>query len=163
MRPGSLARVALGASSPEVPFRTRTVTASRAALIPLAFSGGTSLVSPGNVRGIMAATTSSFLRDTLGFLILRSLLWGPRHGYDVMRWIGERSDGVLEIDEGALYPALHRLEGRGLLESSWGRSESKRRAKFYRLTEAGREELARSTEAWKRHARAVGDLLEAEA
>ena len=100
-----------------------------------------------------------FLRDTLGFLVLRSLSWGPRHGYDVMRWLGDRSDGVLSVDEGALYPALHRLEARRLVESTWGVSESNRRAKFYRLTEAGRNELASAEEAWRRHTDAVGQIL----
>lgn len=103
----------------------------------------------------------SFLRDTLGFLVLRSLSWGPRHGYDVMRWLEERSDGLLTVDEGALYPALHRLEARDLVESTWGVSESNRRAKFYRLTDAGRRELADASSAWRRHTDAVGRILEA--
>lgn len=103
----------------------------------------------------------SFLRDTLGFLVLRSLSWGPRHGYDVMRWLEESSGGLLSVDEGALYPALHRLEARELVESTWGLSESNRRAKFYRLTEAGRDELANATGAWQRHTQAVGRILEA--
>ena len=103
----------------------------------------------------------SFLRDTLGFLILRSLTWGPRHGYDVMRWLEERSDGLLTVDEGALYPALHRLESRELVESTWGVSESNRRAKFYRLTELGRRELADASTAWRRHTDAVVRILAA--
>lgn len=101
----------------------------------------------------------SFLRDTLGFLVLRSLSWGPRHGYDVMRWLEERSDGLLTVDEGALYPALHRLEARDLVESTWGVSESNRRAKFYRLTDAGRRELAEASSAWRRHSDAVVRIL----
>lgn len=101
----------------------------------------------------------SFLRDTLGFLVLRSLSWGPRHGYDVMRWLERRSDGLLTVDEGALYPALHRLEARELVESTWGVSESNRRAKFYRLTDGGRHELAEASSAWRRHSDAVVRIL----
>jgi PadR family transcriptional regulator, regulatory protein PadR len=105
----------------------------------------------------------TLLQGTLDLLVLKALIFGPRHGYDVARWIGETTDGELAIEEGALYTALHRLEKRGWLKSEWGVSENNRRAKFYDLTRAGRTHLAARAETWRRYAEAVFKVLAAEA
>ena len=100
------------------------------------------------------------LRDTLDMLILKTLSHGEMHGYDIAEYIHERSDQVLGVEEGALYPALHRLEVRGLLAAEWGTSENNRRAKYYRLTVAGRKQLAEETAHWKRMSSAIARILE---
>lgn len=97
---------------------------------------------------------------TLELLVLKALAWGPRHGYGIMGWIQESSGG-LDLEEGALYPALHRMEERGWLASEWGRSESNRRAKFYRLTARGRRQLGAKTSEWNRHVEAIARVLAA--
>src|SRR5579884_972292 len=99
------------------------------------------------------------LQGTLDLLILKTLGRADMHGYAIAERIQETSDQVLQVEEGALYPALHRLELRGLLASEWGVSENNRRAKYYRLTAAGRRQLARETEYWKRVAGAIGKVL----
>jgi PadR family transcriptional regulator, regulatory protein PadR len=101
------------------------------------------------------------LQGTLDVLILKTLSWGPRHGYAVARWIHDVSDDVLRVDEGALYPALHRLERRGLIESEWGLSENNRRAKYYQLTPQGRQQLRAKATSWARYAGAVTRVLAA--
>ncbi|HEX9940623.1 MAG TPA: PadR family transcriptional regulator [Thermoanaerobaculia bacterium] len=101
------------------------------------------------------------LQGTLDVLILKALSWGPLHGYAVVRWIAQRTDDALRIEEGALYPALHRMEERGWIEAEWGVSENNRRAKFYRLTAAGRRQLHAEAESWRRYAEAVGKVLQA--
>jgi PadR family transcriptional regulator, regulatory protein PadR len=101
------------------------------------------------------------VQGTLDILILRSLLWGPRHGYAVVRWILSSSGDELQVEEGTLYPALHRLEERGVVVAHWGLSENRRRAKFYELTPAGRAELVERTASWERYARAVARVLAA--
>jgi PadR family transcriptional regulator PadR len=100
------------------------------------------------------------LRDTLDMLVLKALDRGPLHGYAIAELIEQRSDEVLRVEEGALYPALHRLELRGLLAAAWGLSENNRRAKFYRLTPAGRRQLADEAAHWKRLAAAVTRLMD---
>jgi transcriptional regulator len=95
------------------------------------------------------------LRGTLDVLVLKALTWGPRHGYAVARWIEDATTGTLQIEEGALYHALHRLEKRGALTSEWGVSETNRRAKYYTLTAAGRRTLTAQTDSWTRYAEAV--------
>lgn len=100
------------------------------------------------------------LRDTLDLLILKTLSRGEMHGYDIAEYIEERSEEVLRVEEGALYPALHRLEIRGLLTAEWGVSDNNRRAKFYRLTGAGRKQLAEETARWNRMATAIERILE---
>jgi len=100
------------------------------------------------------------VQGTLDVLILKTLSWGPRHGYSVARWLHDTSDDVLRVEEGALYPALHRLEVRGLLESEWGLSESKRRAKYYKLTLAGRRQLEKETARWKFLSAAIARVME---
>jgi PadR family transcriptional regulator PadR len=100
-----------------------------------------------------------FLRGTLDVLILKSLVWGPLHGYAVTGLIRRQSDDALLIEEGTLYPALWRLENKGLLEAEWGLSENHRRAKFYRLTPEGRRQLRREVKIWEAYASAVAKVL----
>jgi PadR family transcriptional regulator len=100
------------------------------------------------------------LQGTLDMLILKTLIRGPMHGYGVAEFIQQTSEDVLRVEEGALYPALHRLEIRGLLAAEWGVSENNRRAKFYRLTAAGRKQLAAEAERWSRMAAAIGRIME---
>jgi transcriptional regulator len=101
------------------------------------------------------------LRGSLDVLILKALSFGPAHGYAVSRWIREVTDEALQIEEGALYPALHRLERRRSVESDWGLSENNRKARYYRLTTRGRRELASETSSWLRFAQAVEKVLSA--
>lgn len=100
------------------------------------------------------------LRDTLDMLILKTLARRAMHGYAIAEFIEQTSQEVLRVDEGALYPALHRLEVRGLLGSKWGASENNRRAKYYQLTQSGRKQLAEETEHWGRMATAIARILE---
>jgi PadR family transcriptional regulator PadR len=104
--------------------------------------------------------TGDLLRDTLDMLVLKTLSRGEMHGYDIAEYIEETSDEVLRVEEGALYPALHRLEVRGLLSAEWGTSDNNRRAKYYRLTAAGRKQLAEETAHWKRMSSAIARILE---
>ena len=99
------------------------------------------------------------LRGTLDVLVLKAVTWGPRHGYAVARWIEDATGGALQVEEGALYHALHRLERRGWLASAWGVSGSNRRARYYTLTPAGRRQLVAQTATWTRYAQAVGAAL----
>jgi PadR family transcriptional regulator, regulatory protein PadR len=101
------------------------------------------------------------LRGTLDLLILKGASWGPSHGYAIARWIEQATSDVLRIEEGSLYPALHRLEVRGWIESEWGTSENNRRAKYYTLTTKGRAQLRVEAATWTRFANAVFAALEA--
>ena len=101
------------------------------------------------------------LQGTLDRLILKTLSGGPMHGYDIAERIAQRSDEVLRVEEGALYPALHRLEIRGLLAAEWGVSANNRRAKFYKLTAEGKKHLARESASFVRLSGAVLRILEA--
>lgn len=103
---------------------------------------------------------SDVYTGTLELLILRALREGPLHGYGVGRWIRERSDDVLRIEEGALYPALHRMQKRGQLSARWGETELGRQAKFYRLTAKGRRALTKEEDRWRAHATAVAAVLD---
>jgi transcriptional regulator len=100
------------------------------------------------------------LQGTLNMLILKTLSHGPQHGYAIAEFIQHTSRDALRVEEGALYPALHRLEVRGLLASEWGVSDNNRRAKFYRLTAAGRRQLAREAGYWARIAAGVARIME---
>ncbi len=100
------------------------------------------------------------LRDTLDMLILKALQRRPLHGYAIAEFIEQTSEEVLRVEEGALYPALHRLELRGWLTSEWGTSENQRRAKYYRLTAAGRKQLTEETARWNRMATAIARVME---
>jgi PadR family transcriptional regulator, regulatory protein PadR len=99
------------------------------------------------------------LQGTLDLLILRTLLLGPAHGHAIAKEIGFRSDNVLQVEQGSLYPALHRLIKQGWISFENGTSENNRRAKFYRLTRKGRRQLERETSKWDRLARAIGRIL----
>ena len=101
------------------------------------------------------------LQGTLDLLVLKALSWGPAHGYSVARWIQQLTDDVLQVGEGSLYPALHRLEERRWVESEWRRSENNRKAKFYRLTAAGRAQLKAESLTWSRFAAAIAKVLQA--
>ncbi|MGH9740725.1 MAG: PadR family transcriptional regulator [Candidatus Acidiferrum sp.] len=100
------------------------------------------------------------LQGTLDLLILKALARCTMHGYGVAEWIHQNSDDILRVEEGALYPALHRLELRGLLSAEWGTSDNNRRAKFYSLTVAGRKHLAHEMEFWRRMSGAVARILQ---
>jgi transcriptional regulator len=108
-----------------------------------------------------ARESGELLPGTLEMLILKTLSRSAMHGYDIMEFIQQTTDDVLQVEEGALYPALHRLEVKGLLLSEWGLSDNNRRAKYYRLSAAGRKQLAAETERWERVAGAVARLLAA--
>ena len=95
------------------------------------------------------------LQGTLDMLILRTLMMGPAHGHTIAQVIEHTSENALEVEQGSLYPALHRLEDRGWLQSEWGVSENNRRAKFYRLTAKGRKELSAAAGRWSRMTRAI--------
>src|SRR6476660_9491900 len=101
------------------------------------------------------------LRGTLDLLILKAVSWGPTHGYGVARWIEQATDDVLQIEEGSLYPALHRLETRGWIDATWGTSDNNRRAKSYTVLAEGRAPLRVEAATWTRFAHAVFAALEA--
>jgi len=105
-------------------------------------------------------SSGDLLQGTLDLLILKALAKGSLHGYGVAEWIHDSSQDVLGVEEGALYPALHRLELRGLLASEWGTSDNNRRAKYYALTPTGRKQLAQETEYWRRMSGAVARILQ---
>ena len=102
---------------------------------------------------------SEMLQGTLDMLILRTLLLSPAHGYTIAHSIEQGSEDVLQIEQGSLYPALHRLENRGWIASFWGTSENNRKAKYYRLTPKGRKQLAVETSRWEEVVRAIGRIL----
>src|SRR5438445_9666464 len=102
----------------------------------------------------------AFMPGTLDMLVLKAVSRGPMHGYSIAQFIQQASHEVLRVEEGALYPALHRLEVRGWLKSEWGASENNRRAKFYRLTALGRRELDNEAEYWQRVAAAVTRVMQ---
>ena len=108
--------------------------------------------------GLLMAGSDLFT-GTLELLILKALTWGPRHGYAIGRWIRQTTADVLVVQEGALYPALHRLERKGLLSEAWGESETGRQAKYYTLTPRGRAHLRAERRRWETFAGAVGRAL----
>ena len=101
------------------------------------------------------------VRGTLDLLILKALSWGPMHGLAVLRWIEQTTRDQLQIEEGALYPSLHRMEDKGWLEADWGYTERNRKAKFYRLTAKGRKHLADEITRWSRYTGVVGLVVNA--
>ena len=103
--------------------------------------------------------SNELLHGTLDTLVLKTLAWGPRHGYAIARWIATVSDDALQIEEGSLYPALYRLERKAWIDAEWGLSETKRRVKLYRLTDLGRERLTIATAQWSRFTQAVDKVL----
>jgi transcriptional regulator len=107
----------------------------------------------------MPKTNPDVLQGTLDLLVLKTLVHGPMHGYGIAVHIQQVSDEVLRVEEGSLYPALHRIEQTGWINSEWGVSDNNRRAKYYRLTAAGRKQLAKEEENWDRLTRAVAKVL----
>jgi transcriptional regulator len=106
------------------------------------------------------ASDLDLLQGTLDLLILKTLTWGPRHGYAVAQWIRDTTDEKLQIEEGALYTALHRMEKRGWLDAEWGLSDNNRKAKYYQLTQLGRKQLRTKTAVWTEYASAVFKVLQ---
>lgn len=102
------------------------------------------------------------LQGTLDMLILKALSWGPNHGFGVARWIEERTKDALTVEEGSLYPALHRMTRRGWLTAQWGVSENNRRARYYRLSGLGRSQLLQETKAWRHFSDVVGLVMSAD-
>lgn len=102
---------------------------------------------------------SELLQGTLDVLVLKALAWGPRHGHAIARLIRSGSDGAFEVLDGSLYAALHRLEERECVESEWGLSDRGKRAKFYKLTTRGRQQLRAESASWQRYADAVTAML----
>ena len=109
----------------------------------------------------MPTSSLDLLQGTLDLLVLKTLSWGPAHGYAIARWVEQLTSDGLRIGEGSLYPALHRLEERGSIESEWQVSERGRRARVYTITKAGEHELRTSTEAWSQFVQAMGKVLRA--
>ena len=108
----------------------------------------------------MADTDLELLQGTLDLLVLKALIFGPRHGYAVAQWVRETTDDDLRIEEGALYTALHRMETRGWIEAEWGLSANNRKAKYYQLTPIGRRQLRAQAAQWTRYAQAVAKVLQ---
>ena len=109
----------------------------------------------------MADSDLDLIRGTFDLLILKTLAWGPMHGLGVLRWIETVTEQRLTIEEGALYPALHRLEQRGWVTAEWGYSASNRKAKYYRLTARGRRQLTAELSRWARYTEAVAMVIAA--
>ena len=103
---------------------------------------------------------TDLLQGTLDLLVLKTLQTGPAHGWDIAQRIRQVSKDVLQVNQGSLYPALHRLEAQGSISAEWGASDNNRRAKFYKLSAAGRRQLAAEAETWERFAQAVGLILQ---
>jgi PadR family transcriptional regulator, regulatory protein PadR len=101
------------------------------------------------------AKDSGLLQGTVELLVLKTLSWGPMHGYGIASWIESVTDDVLRVEEGSLYPALYRMTRKGWIQGSWGTSDHNRRAKYYRLTPEGRRQLREQTSGWQRLAHAV--------
>ena len=99
------------------------------------------------------------LQGTLDMLILKTLVWGPQHGHGIGQAIAQQSDDLLKVETGSLYPALHRIEKRGWLKSEWGVSEANQRAKYYRLTAAGKAQLSREEDRWSQLVNVMGRIM----
>jgi transcriptional regulator len=106
-----------------------------------------------------AKSRNALPQGSLDMLILRTLLAGPQHGYAIARHLHKASDALIQVEEGSLYPALHRLEHRGLIKAEWGPSEANRKAKYYSLTRSGKKALDVQTSAWQEMQRAIGSIM----
>jgi PadR family transcriptional regulator, regulatory protein PadR len=115
----------------------------------------------GMMTGMLDRTNIDLLQGTLGVLILKALSWAPMHGYGIARWVEQITDDELLIEEGSLYPALHRLQARGLVTSEWGISDTNRRVKTYTITEQGRQQLRAEMSRWERFSMAISRALQA--
>lgn len=107
----------------------------------------------------MATPRGSLLQGTLDLLVLKTLSWGPRHGYAIARWIEQTTDDALRIEEGSLYPALYRMERRGWIDAAWGTSDVGQRIKIYSLTTAGRAQLRAESAQWSHFTTAVAKVM----
>jgi PadR family transcriptional regulator PadR len=103
----------------------------------------------------------SLMKGTLDVLVLKTLSWGAMHGFEITSWLEDRSGGALDVEDSALYQALHRLEERGFVSAEWGMTENNRRARYYTLTRAGRAHLREETSRWLRYTATVSDILAA--
>lgn len=109
----------------------------------------------------MTSTELELVRGTFDLILLKTLSWGPMHGLGVVRWIEATTGSRLQVEEGALYPALHRLEQKRWLEAEWGVTDKNRKAKYYRLTDLGRKQLATELSRWSRYTEAMDMILDA--
>jgi transcriptional regulator len=109
----------------------------------------------------MAGSSVDLLHGSLGVLVLKTLSWGPMHGFGIARWIQRVTDDALQLEEGSLYPALYRMENRGWIKAEWGVTENNRRAKYYRLTPAGRRQLAEEAESFLRYSSIMTRVIRA--
>jgi len=109
----------------------------------------------------MPTQEAEVLQGTLDLLVLKALSWNPMHGYNILDWLRRATQFELRIEDAALYPALHRMEARGLIESEWGLSENNRRAKYYKITAAGRRELRAESTSWRRYVGLMARVLDA--
>ena len=107
----------------------------------------------------MFAKDSGLLQGTVELLVLKTLSWGPMHGYGIAQWIESVTDDVLRVEEGSLYPALYRMTRKGWIKGEWGVSDNNRRAKFYRLTDEGRRQFGEQASGWQRFASAVSQAV----
>ena len=107
----------------------------------------------------MGGDNLDLLKGTLGLLLLKALSDEPKHGHQIMRWIRQITDGAFQVEEGAIYPALHRLEAKRLISAEWRTTENNRKGKYYRLTAKGRKQLAAESERWERYVDTVGKVL----
>jgi transcriptional regulator len=110
---------------------------------------------------MMPRSSVDLLQGTLDLIVLKALSWGAMHGFGLARWIQHTTDDVLKVEEGSLYPALYRMENRGWLEAQWALTENGRRAKYYKLTAAGRKQLAAESKTWNAVSGAMGKIMSA--
>lgn len=108
-----------------------------------------------------ASRSIELLQGTLDLIVLKSLSWGPMHGFGLARWIQQTTEDLLRVEEGSLYPALYRMENRGWIKAQWALTENGRRAKYYRLTANGKRQLDEESESWARMAGAIGMIMTA--
>ncbi len=109
----------------------------------------------------MATPSVDILQGTLELIVLKTLSWGPMHGFGIARWIQRTTEEVLRVEEGSLYPALYRMENRGWIKASWALTENGRRAKYYRVTPAGKRQLAAATASWDQVSGAIAKIMAA--
>jgi transcriptional regulator len=109
----------------------------------------------------MARSPIDLLQGTLDLIVLKTLSWGPMHGFGIARWMQRTTGDTLQVDEGSLYPALYRMENRGWIKATWALTENGRRAKYYRLTPAGRRQLVHESDSWERLTGAIGQIMQA--
>jgi PadR family transcriptional regulator PadR len=110
----------------------------------------------------MTRTAVDLLQGTLDLIVLKALSWGPMHGFGLARWIQRTTEDALQVEEGSLYPALYRMENRGWIRAQWALTENGRRAKYYRLTAAGRRQLTTELESWARMSAAMSRIVSAQ-